>query len=160
MCMYGEREREWAASEQLITVSKCDVVCWWVQHLHHIYIYTYIYIYIHIHMYMCMYVHLYMYGERRRVWAASESSAKVWAHAMSCRLLMGLAHSIPLRIIGLFCKRALSKRLYSAKETYHFKEPTTSVSTCDVVSSVDGSSTYNIYMYIYIYIYILDGTVK
>jgi len=26
-------------------------------------------------------------------------------------------------IIGLFCKRALSKRLYSAKETYNLKEP-------------------------------------
>ena len=29
-----------------------------------------------------------------------------------------------LEIIGLFCKRALSKRPYSAKETYNFKEPT------------------------------------
>ena len=29
-----------------------------------------------------------------------------------------------LRIIGLFCKRALSKRRYSAKETCDFKEPT------------------------------------
>ena len=29
-----------------------------------------------------------------------------------------------LKIIGLFCKRALSKRRYSAKETYDFKEPT------------------------------------
>ena len=29
-----------------------------------------------------------------------------------------------LKIVGLFCKRALQKRLYSAKETYHFKEPT------------------------------------
>ena len=29
-----------------------------------------------------------------------------------------------LKIIGLFCKRALSKRLCSAKETYNFKEPT------------------------------------
>ena len=29
-----------------------------------------------------------------------------------------------LRIKGLFCKRALYKRLYSAKETYNFKEPT------------------------------------
>ena len=29
-----------------------------------------------------------------------------------------------LKIIGLFCKRALLKRLYSAKETYDFKEPT------------------------------------
>ena len=31
-----------------------------------------------------------------------------------------------LKIIGLFCKRALEKRLYSAKETYDFKEPTNS----------------------------------
>jgi len=29
-----------------------------------------------------------------------------------------------LQIIGLFCKRALYKRLCSANETYHFKEPT------------------------------------
>jgi len=29
-----------------------------------------------------------------------------------------------LKIIGLFCKRALYKRRYSAKETYDFKEPT------------------------------------
>jgi len=29
-----------------------------------------------------------------------------------------------LKIIGLFCKRALWKKLYSAKETYDFKEPT------------------------------------
>ena len=28
-----------------------------------------------------------------------------------------------LKIIGLFCKRALWKRRYSAKETYNFKEP-------------------------------------
>ena len=27
-------------------------------------------------------------------------------------------------MIGLFCKRALQKRRYSAKETYNFKEPT------------------------------------
>jgi len=29
-----------------------------------------------------------------------------------------------LKIIGFFCKRDLKKRLYSAKETYNFKEPT------------------------------------
>jgi len=29
-----------------------------------------------------------------------------------------------LQIIGLFCKRALLKRRYSAKQTYKFKEPT------------------------------------
>ena len=29
-----------------------------------------------------------------------------------------------LKIIGLFCRRTLIRRLYSAKETYRFKEPT------------------------------------
>ena len=29
-----------------------------------------------------------------------------------------------LKIIRLFCKKALQRRLYSAKETYNFKEPT------------------------------------
>jgi len=29
-----------------------------------------------------------------------------------------------LKIVGLFCKRTLQKRLYSAKETNNFKEPT------------------------------------
>jgi len=29
-----------------------------------------------------------------------------------------------LKILGLFCKRALQKRRYSAKETYNFKKPT------------------------------------
>jgi len=29
-----------------------------------------------------------------------------------------------LKMIGLFCKRALQKRLYSARETYDFEEPT------------------------------------
>jgi len=29
-----------------------------------------------------------------------------------------------LKMIGLFCKRALQKRQFSAKETYNFKEPT------------------------------------
>ena len=28
------------------------------------------------------------------------------------------------KITGLFCKRALQKRLFSAKETYYLKEPT------------------------------------
>jgi len=33
-------------------------------------------------------------------------------------------HSRLLKIICLFCKRALQKRRYSANETYNFKEPT------------------------------------
>jgi len=31
------------------------------------------------------------------------------------------------KIIGLFCKRSLQKRRYSAKETYDFKEPTNQI---------------------------------
>jgi len=33
------------------------------------------------------------------------------------------AMTIMEKIIGLFCKRALQKKQYFAKETYHFKEP-------------------------------------
>jgi len=38
-----------------------------------------------------------------------------------------------LKIIGLFCKRALEKRRYSAKETYNFKEPTNRYAWLDLV---------------------------
>jgi len=45
------------------------------------------------------------------------------------RVCMGFIYGVAtnsrlLKITGLFCKRALQKRLYSAKETYNFKEPT------------------------------------
>jgi len=36
----------------------------------------------------------------------------------------GVATIRLLKIIGLFCKKSLLKSLYSAKETYNFKEPT------------------------------------
>jgi len=35
-----------------------------------------------------------------------------------------LVHKTCTKMIGLFCKRARQKRQYSAKETYHLKEPT------------------------------------
>ena len=43
-----------------------------------------------------------------------------------------------LQIIGLFCKRALSKRRYSATENYNFKEPTNSSHHTCGNSCVDG----------------------
>jgi len=44
---------------------------------------------------------------------------------ISCILRYGVASvSRLLKTIGLFCKRDLYKRRYSAKETYAFKEPT------------------------------------
>jgi len=36
----------------------------------------------------------------------------------------GASISRLLKIIGLICKRALQKRLYSAKELYNLKDPT------------------------------------
>jgi len=63
----------------------------------YIYTYIYIYIYIYIHVYIYVYIHIY-YGV-----------------ATLSRLL---------KIEGLFCKRALYKRLYPAKESCYFKEPT------------------------------------
>ena len=43
-----------------------------------------------------------------------------------CLLWYGVAtSSILLKVIGLFYKRGLKKRLYSAKDTYNFMEPTT-----------------------------------
>jgi len=46
-------------------------------------------------------------------------------------------------MIGLFCKRALFKRLYSAEETYHFKEPITRSHKTYVAA----------YRWIYVYVY-------
>jgi len=51
--------------------------------------------------------------------------SNVARHDTHCFSAYGVATiSRLLKIIGLFCKRALYKRLYSAKETYNVKEPT------------------------------------
>jgi len=52
-------------------------------------------------------------------------STKRLAHCLDKTCHYGVATvSRLLKIICLFCKRALQKRWYSAKETYNFKEPT------------------------------------
>ena len=51
----------------------------------------------------------------------------LFAHLLycQCRYWYGVVMtSRLLKIIVLSCKRALLQRRYSAKETYHFKEPT------------------------------------
>jgi len=50
-----------------------------------------------------------------RRWYQSDMTSYIYEVATTSRLL---------KIIGLFCKRALKKRRHSAKETYDFKEPT------------------------------------
>jgi len=70
-------------------------------------------------MCVCVRVYLYVYiclCVRMSMRAADIISGDVsYGVATICRLL---------KIIDLFCKIALSKRPYSAKETYNFKEPT------------------------------------
>ena len=48
----------------------------------------------------------------------------LWVFAILYQSYGVAATSRLFKIIGLFCKRDLSKRRYSAKETYNFKEPT------------------------------------
>jgi len=59
--------------------------------------------------------------ESCHIWVSHATYEEVMTHIKKCRVA---TISRLLRIIGLFCKRALSKRRYSAKETYNFKEPT------------------------------------
>ena len=44
--------------------------------------------------------------------------------ARVCTLKVNRSRDVVVYRVGLFCKRALQKRRYSAKETYNFKEPT------------------------------------
>jgi len=85
------------------------------------YIHTYTYTYMH--AYICTHVrartstHTFKYPTKR------QPCVFVW------RLKMWICFKVAtisrlLKIVGLFCKRALLKRRYSAKETYNFKEPT------------------------------------
>jgi len=70
-----------------------------------------------------------------------------------------------LKNIGLFCKRALEKRRYSAKETYHFKEPTnrsllivatlyTFIHFIEKIGTLSQSCTQHIYNQMCVYIYL------
>jgi len=53
-----------------------------------------------------------------------------------------------LKIIGLGCKRALQKRLYSAKETCNFMEPTIRSHPVTLDSSVMCVENFNFLMYV------------
>ena len=82
----------------------------------HMYIYTYECIYMYIRMYICPWeITLkseYIFGDRKH---PVDDKEEGYGEAKLRRLL---------KIIGLFCKRVLSSRRYSAKETYNLKEPT------------------------------------
>ena len=114
------------------------------------YIYICTYTYVYMYMYICIYIYVYtticMYIKTQTASRRSTSNDSARQHekrresqkdshrrnrALECiytytyNNVYGVATmSRRLKIIGLFCKRALLKRRYSAKETYDFKEPT------------------------------------
>ena len=62
----------------------------------------------------------------------TDRSQPIWEFCVNESWLVGMSHvscgvatiSRLIKIIGMFCKRALLKGRYSAKETYNFKKPT------------------------------------
>jgi len=69
---------------------------------------------------------IHIHGETVQHTALHRNTDTIYIHVYFYRHIYGVAStSRLLKIIGLFCKRALWKRRYSAKETYNFKEPTT-----------------------------------
>jgi len=121
-----ERERERERKRKRMR-ARCMYICACINTYMYIYIYIYIYIftYGHIRTY-CIHAFLYIFplsGGRRGYDDASlfpSVSLSPWHHSW-----YGVTSiSRLLEIIGLFCKRALLKRRYSAKETYFFKKPT------------------------------------
>ena len=69
---------------------------------------------IHVHIYN-VYSHIHTYTYITCIDTYTLTHTYIYRVATTSRLL---------KITGLFCKRALYKRQYSAKETYDFKEPT------------------------------------
>jgi len=58
------------------------------------------------------------------IWIYMDESCHVRMTLRTCMSYGVATMSRLLKIMGLFCKRALQNRRYSAKETYNFKEPT------------------------------------
>ena len=69
------------------------------------------FVYVHVRTYMCMYMYTYMF-----------IYIYICLYTYNSYALASIS-SID-KIIGLICKRALYKRQYSAKETYHLIDPT------------------------------------
>jgi len=105
-------------------------------YIHNTYIYVYTYLY-SCHVQVYTYVHLYhtstglfMYMYICNIYTANDPSRagcpKQFGTALNyCTYACGVASVSRIdQIIGLFCKRALQKRLCSAKETYNLNTPT------------------------------------
>ena len=116
-----------------------------------IYIYLYVQIYTRTHAHTRTYTHAltrtHTHINRTIMWIyAASARSELWLPAVAVVILEWLTFVSTqimaskdagrcdlygvatirrlLKVIGLFCKRALQKRIYSVKETYNFKEPT------------------------------------
>jgi len=88
----------------------------------YVHIFMYLCIHVHVYMYLCIYIHTCINDIYTDIHTQKEVSH---SKCVVLTLLYGVVLiSRFLQIIGLFCERALSKRLDSAKETYIFKEAT------------------------------------
>ena len=127
---------------------------------------VYVYIYMCVYIYVCIYIHIYMIKYIYLIYDADEMQKSVCVYVymcvcvyiytsiyiyiymikyiyliyemqMRCRSLYGVTLVSRVdTIIGLFCKIALLKRQYSAKETYSLIDPT--------------NRSHPIYIYVYI----------
>jgi len=108
--------------------------------------------------YICLYIYtlyiyeyIYLFEERMRsiyisryIYIRVHSTVIVHSHiSVEYTDMRVYSH----KMIGLFCKTALSKRRHSAKETYHFKEPTNRSRAYAQVRKV-----WSIYLWEYIYL--------
>jgi len=82
----------------------------------HIHTRTHKHINAHKHTHILIQTHTHTHTYRTGAYSLRHNDTHTHTHGVA-------AISSLLKIIGLFFKRALSKRLYSAKETYNFKEP-------------------------------------
>jgi len=85
----------------------------------HIYTYTHTRTQTHTHTHTYTYTYIPVIFIYLSIHSLSLSSCLTFFHVYGVATISRLP-----KIIGLFCKRALQKRRYSAKETYNFKEHT------------------------------------
>jgi len=104
------------------------IICIYIYLFIHIYIiYFYIiYIYIYTHVFFLRaYVSIYKYSYACiYIWILSPSIESNDKHSVVLAMYGVASVSRIDKIVGLFCKRALQKRQYSAKETYNFIDST------------------------------------
>jgi len=121
----------------------CDIYVWMYEYTYKWFALTYSYILIYI--YICIYICVLTYI-RTYVYTIAYLNTRPYQYGV---VMIGWL----LKIIGLFCERALQKRLYSAQETYNFKEPTNRSHPIWWYRRKDFVTFTYVYIYVYMYMY-------